>query len=469
MTINNSRGATPRFLRILSCVLFSVCLGSLVSRAEDVIVLKGSSTRIPVAEGVKNIAVANPGVMDARPAEDGRSVLVSGLSEGNSELRIGKLQGTDMVVNVVVHADLNGILDQIKALLSDVEGLSVTIVGDKIVLKGNILTKSDYDEINKVIEAYPRVILNMSTFDRSQMNKYVEAAILRDIGMDTIKARVSADTVILEGVVYSEADAARAVEVAKLRVPNVKSLLSVQDVMVETDVQFVQINGDKNKNMGFNVLDSLGVSLGGSGQGKTGSNGGFPISYGASASAAAQIKALLGNGSGKIAAQPHISTKSGETGSFQSGGTKYFSVAGNVGGSLQSVDYGVILKVKPTLRGRDRILNQVTVEVSMPVPDASGVLTLQKYSTECTSLCRVGESMVLSGMVQQMASSNSSKTPILGDVPLLSLFFSNKTSDNSQNEFVILVTPRPVFPTVTGEKAYSEQAQKILQEKDSKE
>ena len=461
--MKNVRIETSVCIRTLLFLFFTVCLGSMVARADDVIVLKGSTTRITVGQGIQKISIANPAVIDARPGDDGQSVLVSGLSEGNSELRIQRLQGADLVTNVVVRADLNGTLAQIKALLSDVEGLDITVIGDKIVFKGNILTKSDYDKVSKVVEAYSSVILNMSTFDRSSMNKYVEEAILKDIGIDTVTARVMGDTVILEGVVYSKADATRAEEVAKLRMPNVKNLLQVQDVMIETDVQFIEISGDKSKDMGFNVLDSLGVSMGGTGTGGTGFGGKIPVSFGVSATAAAKIKALLGNGTGKIVATPHISTKSGEEGHFQSGGTKYFSVQGSLGaGNLQSVDYGVILTVKPMLEGRDRIQNKVTIEVSMPVPDASGVLTLQKYSTDCTSLCKVGESMILSGMVQQIVNSNSSKTPLLGDVPLLSLFFSNKTSDKSRNEFVIVVTPQPVFPTAATDQPYGEQHGQLL-------
>ena len=347
--------------------------------------------------------------------------------------------------------------------------MDIKIIGDKIVIKGNILTKSDYDKVNKVMEAYSSVILNMSTFDRSQMNKYVEEAILQDIGLNTITAHVMGDTVILEGVVYNAADAKRAEELARLRVPNVKNMLRIQDVMIETDVQFVEITTDKSKDMGYNVLDTLGISATGSGAGGTGLGGRIPVQFGVSATASAKIKALLGNGTGKIVAQPHISTKSGEVGSFQSGGTKYFSISGNVGGSLQSVDYGVILKVKPILQGQDRILNEVSVEVSIPVPDSSGVLTLDKYSTACTALCKVGESMILSGMVQKIANSNSSKTPVMGDVPLLSLFFSNKTSDKQRKEFVIVVTPQPVFPAAAAGQPFGEQHKQLLQDKDTKE
>jgi pilus assembly protein CpaC len=445
-------------LPILLSLLFLVFIGALPARAEEVTVSVGASVRVPVPDGVRNVLVVTPGIIEARPSDDGHSVLVSGLATGNTELRIGRIQGPDIVDSVVVRADLNVALDQIKSLLADVEGLTISVVGDKIVLKGNILTKADYDEVSKVVEAYPKVILNLSSFDRSTMNKYVEEAILKDINMDDVSARVMGDTVILQGIVYSQADSDRAVEMAKLRVPNVKNLLHIQDVMVETDVKFIEVSADASENIGSNILDAsngggIGLGAGASGQGGSG-QGHFPISFGASATAAMKLQLMIGNGTGRVAASPHISTKSGEVGSFQSGGTKYFSVSGNVGGSLQSVDYGVILKVKPTMQGKDKILNEVTVEVSFPVPDSQGVLTLQKYSSVCTSLCRVGESMVLSGVVQQISSGSGDKAPILGDVPLLNLFFSNKTTSKRHDEFVILVTPQPIFPTRTGEPSY---------------
>jgi type IV pilus assembly protein PilQ len=77
--------------------------------------------------------------------------------------------------------------------------------------------------------------------------------------------------------------------------------------------------------------------------------------------------------------------------------------------------------------------------------------------------------MILSGMVQKIANSNSSKTPMLGDVPLLSLFFSNKTSDKQRKEFVIMVTPQPVFPTTAAGQPFGDQHKQLLQDKDTKE
>ncbi len=49
------------------------------------------------------------------------------------------------------------------------------------------------------------------------------------------------------------------------------------------------------------------------------------------------------------------------------------------------------------------------------------------------------------------------------DVPLLDLFFANKNSQDNKDEFVILVTPQPVFPTAAGGKPFGEQHTQLMQ------
>jgi pilus assembly protein CpaC len=462
--MNNNNLTTLGLKLALFCCLLT-CAGVPVARGEDLVVLKGSSTQISVPGGVKRVAISTPGVFDAKPGEDGQSVLVSGLQEGSGELRVEQLTGNDIVKNVVVHADLNQTLIEVKDLLSEVEGIEIKTVGDKVVLKGKILTKADYDQVSKVVAAYSGLILNLANFDDSVVGKYVEQAVLEDIGIDTVRAKVVGDTVILEGVVYSAADMKRAEEVARLKIPNVKNLLQVQDVMVETDVQFIEIDSQKDNNTGFNLLDTLGATMSGTG---SSTGGGLPIQFGVAAGASSGILNMhWKSATAKIVAQPHLSTKSGEAGEFQSGGTKYFTVASAVGPStLQSVDYGVILKVKPLLQGKDHIQNEVSIEVSLPIKDSVGVFTLDKYSTKCTALCKVGESMIISGLTQQLTGKSNDRTPIIGDVPLIDLFFSNKTSNKDKTEFVIVVTPRPVFPSVATGQPLGEGHQQLIDQKD---
>jgi pilus assembly protein CpaC len=450
------------FNTVALCIGLSVVLAGPV-RAENVVVVKGATTRIAVAEGVQRLSVANPTVADARPDGDGKAVLVQGLAEGSTDLRIERLQGAALAYTIQVTSDLQNLLGQIKELLSEVDGLDVKVVGNKIVLKGSVLTKSDYDRVMKVAEAYASVVLNMAKLDRTEMSKFVEEAIVRDIGCDTVKVRVSEDTAVLEGVVYSDADLARAGEMAKLRVPIVKNLLRVQEVMIETDVHFVQVDKSSASDIGYNVLK--GASIGGSFDLKGGTATPTVNSFSVNASLTAKINALVGAGTAKILAQPHLSTKSGGEGTFHSGGATYFAVSGVNAGSLEKIEYGIILKVKPTLQGRDRIMNEVTIEVSVPSAKPQGTFSLEKFDTKSVAMCKVGESIMLSGLVQSLATQFKEKTPLLGDIPLLSMFFSNKQKSNESRELIVLISPKPIFPQADNSPAFSKEREHLLNEK----
>ena len=334
---------------------------------------------------------------------------------------------------MVVRSDLNQLEDQIKTLLSDVEGLSIKVIGDKIVLQGDILTKSDYDKVSKVVAAYGTIILNLSNFDRSEMNKYVEQAILNDIGISTISAHVMGDTVILEGTVNSASESKRAEQLAALKMPSVKNLLQVQEVMVETDVQFVEVSGEKSKDMGYNVLDTLGRGL------ERQRHWRHWFRWAHSGHVWCQ-RLRVGPAQGfcsamalaRSSSSPHISTKSGETGSFQSGGTTYFSVQGSLGSAnLQSVDYGVILKVKPTLQGSNQILNEVNIEVSMPAASFFGCVDSPEiYHRMHLIVQDRREHGSVQSMTQKIANNTSSKTPLSWVTSLSSTcFLAAGTSD----------------------------------------
>jgi len=257
----------------------------------------------------------------------------------------------------------------------------------------------------------------------------------------------------------------RATEIAKLRVPNVRNLLRVQEVMIETDVEFVEVNDTGGTDFGNNILKSLGMAANSSMQG--GGTGKPSLSWGANAAAAVKINALVSSGQGRVLVQKNVSAKSGSEGRAMVGGELGVPIAGNVGGSLEKIQYGVILKVKPTLQGRDTIVNAVTLEVSMPVPAGRNAYALDKNETSTTVMCKVGESVVLSGLVQTLGSSSKEKTPIVGDIPLLNLFFSEKTSTKQKKEVVVLLTPRVLLPDVAKGPAYSEERKQLLEGKDS--
>ncbi|MCE9614447.1 MAG: pilus assembly protein N-terminal domain-containing protein [Lentisphaerae bacterium] len=445
----------------------ALALLALSAGAANLQLVPGTTQKVDVPGGVKKITVSNPSVADAKPSSDGKSVIVTCLEEGTSDIRVEALEGADVTVTVKSLADVGGLAEEIRALLSEVEGLTVKQVGSKVVLDGSLMTKSDYDRVSQVAEAYSGAILNLVKLDRKELNQFVAEAIQTDIGMDTVTVRVSGDTATLEGIVYDEADVTRATEVAKMRVPTVVNLIKVQEVMIETDVYFVQVDTKGSKSTGYNILKGASIDAGASISG--GSGEGPTTSFNVSGNVSARINALVGAGDAKVLAQPHLSTKSGDTGRFHSGGETYFSVTGVNAGNLEKVEYGVILTVKPVLRGRDRVMNEITIEVSIPNAQAGGTFALDKFDTTSTTLCKTGESILISGLVQTLESRFKEKTPLLGDVPLLSMFFAEKSSGKQNRELVVVITPTPVFPEQSKTAPLSEQRRGLLNEEPAKE
>jgi pilus assembly protein CpaC len=439
-----------QFVAALVLVLVGLSASAETDSAETnraVSLVKGGSTRLPIEQGIKRVVVGNDKVIDARPDKEANTVLVTGVAEGSSELRIERLVGAEWVFRITVRADLQGVLDEVKLLLADVEGLELKLLGDKILIKGVVLTLADDERVRTITEAYAGTILNLAKFDLRRVYKFLEEEIRKDLranSIDTVTAKIASDRVILEGTVISQEEMDRVIKLAQLRLPNVVNLLRVEDAMIETDIRFVQITSDSGASFGHNVLETLEVgaqgALSGAGTGKS------SLSYGVSASAGAKINALIGSGSASNLVQTHISTKSGEEGRFHSGGEDNIIVAGNLGGDLKTVEYGIIVRVRPVLKTREIIENKVYVEVSVPIQKTREGLVLDKFNSEGTIICRKGEGIILSGLFQSLASRTGSRTPLLGYIPLVDMFFSKRDRKGSNKELVAVITPQPTLP-----------------------
>jgi MSHA biogenesis protein MshL len=57
---------------------------------------------------------------------------------------------------------------------------------------------------------------------------------------------------------------------------------------------------------------------------------------------------------------------------------------------------------------------------------------------------RSGEIVVIGGLMQSIISESESKTPLLGDIPILGNLFKNKKKSEIKKELVILIKPTVV-------------------------
>ena len=61
---------------------------------------------------------------------------------------------------------------------------------------------------------------------------------------------------------------------------------------------------------------------------------------------------------------------------------------------------------------------------------------------------RDGQTLILTGVIQEQDTETAKKWPFLGDLPILGQFFRGSGSSRSKNELVILVTPSIIHDQV---------------------
>lgn len=103
---------------------------------------------------------------------------------------------------------------------------------------------------------------------------------------------------------------------------------------------------------------------------------------------------------------------------------------------------------------------------------AEGIITLTQERSLESGLIRLrdGQTLVLSGIIQDTDRSTVSKVPILGDLPLLGSLFRFTNNVNERNEVIVLVTPNILDDSeASSASGYnynpSRQTQEFLQEK----
>ncbi|MFA5335822.1 MAG: secretin N-terminal domain-containing protein [Candidatus Omnitrophota bacterium] len=106
------------------------------------------------------------------------------------------------------------------------------------------------------------------------------------------------------------------------------------------------------------------------------------------------------------------------------------------------IDVGTTLRVVPSINADGYITMLIHPEVSSvsALLDAGPRITTREADT--TVRVMEGETIVIGGLIKQDDSRTSSKVPLLGDLPIIGLLFTNKSKDQAQTELAVFITPK---------------------------
>lgn len=239
-----------------------------------------------------------------------------------------------------------------------------------------------------------------------------------------------------------------------------------EESVVEIDVQVLELNKGATDTLGFTWPGALNlIEKSSPGLAAAGAKWGTLfrlLDYQRGTSAGAdpftfKLDMLVQEGKARILSRPRLACQSGKEAKLLVGGevptfTATVSQTSTTG-EVNYKEYGIILKVKPVVDEARKIHLGLNVEVSelgtVEVTTYARAYPLTKRNASTELFMEDGQTLAIGGLIKQKTEEDLRKFPWLADVPVLGLFFRQRTtksgggsSARGDTELFITLTPR---------------------------
>ncbi len=396
-------------LLMLAGMVFLVPEGAegqqVLSQAERTIeVARGASALLTRPTNLERISIADEGIANASVISP-REILINGTGVGTTSLLVWAEGDVVRLYNIEVQADIQALQRQIDTLYPD-HDIVVGSAGNTLIVSGTV---RDPVVVRRVMELAAntgaQVVNNLQAPTPEQIMLEVEIA---EVNKSVVK-RLSTDLTFLNP-------------------QNFGDFSSDDLIRIETLSE-----GLAN----FTIL---------------GDNAGFDMF----------IRALKQTGEFKILAQPNLVALEGQEATFLAGGEfPYPAVQSSGAGvvtnavTVQFREFGVQLAFTPTVTNTGAVRLHVAPEVSNL--DFGTGLTFAGFQVPLIRTRRVetevelrpGQHLAIAGLLEARWQEAVDKIPVLGDIPILGVFFRSEAARQEEAELLILVTPHIIEPSDT--------------------
>jgi type IV pilus assembly protein PilQ len=164
-----------------------------------------------------------------------------------------------------------------------------------------------------------------------------------------------------------------------------------------------------------------------------------------------ELSAIQTQGRAEVISNPRIVTSNQKEAVIRQGKEiGYLTVSGGQGGNVPTVQFKealLELKVTPTITNDGRVFLNMGVKKDeldgmIDLGSYGSVPQIAKREVNTAVLVEDGQTVVIGGVYEFTDSSEISKVPFLGDIPVLGNLFRNKNRTKSKAELLVFVTPR---------------------------
>lgn len=412
------------------------------------------------------------GVTRASYASEYQKIQFTPIKAGLATLSIHDRKGNKIFEYRIEVRDtkLTKMVREIRALLSDIEGLSIKIVNDRVVVDGKVVHPEDLNRIVGVINQYgsdAASLVEVSPFAQQKIAEIIE----REINNPDVQVRSRNGVYVLTGEVQTETDSKQAELIARTFAPApsfgeaekskdilkpkrdpVANLLHIRPPaqapepppkLIQIVMHFVELTKEYANSSRFQwtpgATDNTQVSV----VRDTRQPSGVVTTI------AATITNLLpklnwakSHGHARILKTTSVITKDGVQGEVNSTTTATILGQGNLG-AVQPVPvtYGTKARITPKILSSksDAINLQISIDVSDVVGVTGSVPTVASNNVSTQVDVRSGESAAIGGFISSLQSMSYNKSPPTGEA--LFSFYSSKEFQKGQTQFVVFITP----------------------------
>ncbi|MCP4649453.1 MAG: hypothetical protein GY853_05140 [PVC group bacterium] len=160
-----------------------------------------------------------------------------------------------------------------------------------------------------------------------------------------------------------------------------------------------------------------------------------------------------------VLSSPRIVVMDGKEASILVGSSEPYMVqqkdtdTGLITTETKFLDVGIKLNVLPTITEDGYVIMQIHPEVSSArrVAEVDNALAVDTTEADTTMMVLNGDTVVLGGLIKDSHKLTVNKVPVLGNIPVVGLFFRNDVKEKVKQELVVFITPHIIEPNGTND------------------
>ena len=224
----------------------------------------------------------------------------------------------------------------------------------------------------------------------------------------------------------------------------IKRLDSEKIPQILLEAQILEVSKSSLDNLGVAWNNNIGLGY----QANLTQEG---MNYTSSFSLQSLINILENDGKARVLAKPRIKAINREQAEIFIGDQLPFielttDPSGRVAESVKYVDSGITLKILPIINTSTQMIKiKIQPEVTYVhgfKGSNSDIPVMRTRKVNTTVVVKDSNTVLIGGLFNSSDTDNSSKVPLLGNLPLLQHIFTSKRGSKDQTELVIAITPR---------------------------